>query len=87
MTLTFAEASRKAGGGAGHVTMLTLRGLMGTGMTEAQAKMVVDMAAKPGGLAKLKAAGASRTVMEVLYRQRGGITGKSAAAGDAAARR
>jgi hypothetical protein len=69
-------------GGLGHIVGTTARLLTGTGMSEKQAMNVIQMAAQPGGLAKLKAAGASQKVIDILFKHRGQIAGAAAESTD-----
>lgn len=69
-------------GGFGHVVGTTVRFLTGTGMSEKQALNIIKMAAEPGGMAKVKAMGAPKKVIEALYAQRSGIAGGMAASTD-----
>ena len=62
-------------GGLGHIVGTTARLLTGTGMSEKQAMNVIQMAAQPGGIAKLQAAGASKKVIDILFKHRGQIAG------------
>lgn len=62
-------------GMGGHIIGTTVRLLSGTGMSEKQALNVIQMAAQPGGIAKLKAAGASKRVVDILFKHRGQIAG------------
>ncbi len=74
-------------GGLGHVVGTTARLLTGTGMSEKQALNIIQMAAKPGGLALIKAQGAPKKVIDILVTNAGRIAGSSAAAADIKGRR
>jgi hypothetical protein len=69
-------------GGLGHVVGTTARLLTGTGMSEKQAQNIIQMAAKPGGLAALKKGGAPKNVIDILLANSGRIAGNSAASTD-----
>lgn len=69
-------------GGLGHVVGTTARLLTGTGMSEKQAMNIIQMAAKPGGLAKIKAGGAPKNVMDILLAGANRIAGGAAASTD-----
>lgn len=69
-------------GGLGHVVGTTARLLTGTGMSEKQALNIIQMAAKPGGLAKIKAGGAPKNVMDILLAGANKIAGGAAASTD-----
>ena len=57
--------------GLGYAARVAMNFLKGTGMAESQAKRVVDVAMTPGGMAKLKAEGWPRNVLERLYKLKG----------------
>ena len=69
-------------GGMGHVLGTTVRLLSGTGMSEKQAMNVIQMAAQPGGLAKLQAGGAPKKVIDILINNVGRTAGGTAASTD-----
>jgi hypothetical protein len=69
-------------GMGGHAIGTVARLLTGTGMSSKQADNLIQMAAKPGGLAKLQAAGASKNVIDILYKNRSRIVGASTEASD-----
>ncbi|WP_454825930.1 hypothetical protein [Paraburkholderia xenovorans] len=65
--------------GLGRAGMLAFRFLTSEGgMTEAQARNVIDMAGKPGGMKTLKEMGYTRKVMDKLYAMRGAPTTRAA---------
>jgi hypothetical protein len=74
-------------GGFGHIVGTTARLLTGTGMSEKQAMNVIQMAAQPGGITKLQAAGASKKVIDILFKHRGQIAGGVAESTDVKGRR
>ena len=67
--------------GSGHVIGTALRYLKATGMPEARAKSIIDIATKPGGMQRLQKAGIDKKTLDILSglaKQKGSIAGRTA---------
>jgi hypothetical protein len=64
-----------------------LRELAGLGVSANQANLLMKTASEPGGMARVKAMGAPRKVIEALYKHRAAVVRGAAAQGSAAAQR
>jgi hypothetical protein len=67
--------------GFGHVIGTALRYLKATGMPEARAKSIIDIATKPGGMQRLQKAGIDKKTLDILsglVKQKGSIAGRTA---------
>ena len=80
-----AHAANVVVGGAGHILGTGMRILSAHGISEKQATAMIDIASKPGGIARLEKAGMDKRVIDVIssaVKRKGVISGKLAAQGN-----